>query len=354
ALKVTLLARETCAEAGRRSIWQIGQPQGGIDVLDELPSPVDFYHQYLRNEGGPFAGIGKPVLFRGAARKMPAFQLWTDEYLKEKYGDIVLDQVETEKKETRTKYPHEDWTMSKFLENYDKTDLYSTANTPKQLGEEVYLLPLLNCGGYTKKLASTVTWFSSGSTRSVIHKDAQDNIHCMIAGRKEWIFWRSDSGIDTPAMGWVSAEREAEKDPAFKDAYGTYVGRLDVDNVDLQKFPRWDQLQWWNMTLNAGDCAYIPRAWYHFVESPPQRSISVHMWFGSKGKDKFDDTACKALEKKGFDVSDYLLRFSDCSFGWEPENKSSGTKCKMPTKPLGLGKKPAQKPSDGSRSKSEL
>merc|ERR1712178_66787 len=99
-------------------------------------------------------------------------------------------------------------------------------------------------------------------------------------------------------MGWVNAEEEYQKgDKAFKDAYGSYVGRINVHDMDttIQKYPRWDQLKWWNMTLEAGDCAYIPPKWYHFVEAPPEitRSISVHIWFHSPNS--FQQKSCKVL-----------------------------------------------------------
>eukprot|EP00434_Breviolum_minutum_P005747 symbB.v1.2.005062.t1/scaffold292.1/size239810/6 len=85
-----------------RSIWSVGKPQGSVEVIEELPSPEDFWTRYIQDKGGDFDGYGKPVLMRNAARSMPAFTKWTDEYLLAKYGDTVLDQVETEKKETRT------------------------------------------------------------------------------------------------------------------------------------------------------------------------------------------------------------------------------------------------------------
>ena len=49
-------------------------PLGSIDNTDLLPSSQDFFEQY--------ALPGQPVLFKGAAKKMPAFSKWTDEYLR--------------------------------------------------------------------------------------------------------------------------------------------------------------------------------------------------------------------------------------------------------------------------------
>ena len=49
-------------------------PVGEVFTTDEIPSPKDFFEQYVQP--------GKPVLFKGAATKMPAYNLWTDEYLR--------------------------------------------------------------------------------------------------------------------------------------------------------------------------------------------------------------------------------------------------------------------------------
>lgn len=313
-------------EAGK-SIWSVGKFVGNVEERKDLPSPAEFHRDYFQNIGGEFEGLGKPVVFPGAAKRMPAFSKWTDEYLREKHGSVKMDQVETEKRETRTAYPHEDWTLARFLDEYNHSEIYSTATTPKGLSDEVFLLPPINCGGFNRRLAATVTWFSSGGTRSVIHSDSQQNFHCMFAGSKDWILWRPNSGIATEEMGWVHAEEEAKTDPQFKDAYGAYVGRIDADDVDLGRFPKWDQLEWWNMTLSPGDCAYIPAKWFHYVESRPGRSISVHTWF--RASKKFSSDECEKMEEKGYDVSDFLYRIGDCTWGFGEDGDDTPTKCKL-------------------------
>lgn len=321
---------------GAATIWEVGRPQGEVEVRNDLPTPAEFHRDYILGGDGDYRGVGKPVLFQGAASYMPSYQLWTDDYLREKYGNIVLDQVETEKEETRTKLPHEDWTVSKFLDNYQKRDVYSTAKTPPAMGKDIYLLPPMNCGGYHSKMSSTVLWFSSGGTKSVIHHDGQQNIHCMIAGEKNWIMWRPDSNIKTRKMGWINGEEESRQDPKFKDAYGTYVGLVDVKEVDLKRFPGWGKLRWWNMTLRAGDCAFVPSKWFHFVEAPPQRSISCHIWFHSGPQ--FDGRLCESLETKGRNVSDFIFRVGDCDFDEDLRKK---TKCRLPKARL-----PQERPKD--------
>ena len=49
-------------------------PFGEIHKTDVVPSPQDFFEQYALH--------GKPVLFKGAGKNMPAYSKWTDEYLR--------------------------------------------------------------------------------------------------------------------------------------------------------------------------------------------------------------------------------------------------------------------------------
>ncbi|MRB67776.1 hypothetical protein GH825_30950, partial [Bacillus thuringiensis] len=54
--------------------------------------PESFYRDYVT--------ASKPVVFKGAAKGIPAYTLWTDMYLKEKFGDMEV-RVEMRMKETR-------------------------------------------------------------------------------------------------------------------------------------------------------------------------------------------------------------------------------------------------------------
>lgn len=50
------------------------KPEGHVEILNELPSPLEFFDKYV--------SPGKPVVFKGAAKEMPAFKNWNDEYLR--------------------------------------------------------------------------------------------------------------------------------------------------------------------------------------------------------------------------------------------------------------------------------
>ena len=154
----------------------------------ELPSPRQFWDQYT--------SIRKPVVFRGAAKHFPpAFRLWTDEYLTENYGNL---EVKLEAKREKEEVPigalglGRD-TIRSFLETYQKKDTYTVSQLPDPLSREVKVLPFLMCGTFSKRILEANLWLSSGGTRSMFHKDADNANNCLLNGTKDWILIHPDN-----------------------------------------------------------------------------------------------------------------------------------------------------------------
>ncbi|CAJ1413768.1 unnamed protein product, partial [Effrenium voratum] len=111
--------------------------------------------------------------------------------------------------------------------------------------------------------------------------------------------------------------------------YGAFM-RIDVDKVDLIKYPGWRDVKWSYADLRPGDCIYIPYQWYHQVTAKPGRSINVHVWYWRPAA--FDAESCKSGAGP--------TTFADCSWGYEPKKGHLGkvqkggkkpTKCKKAT-----------------------
>lgn len=154
---------------------------GHVEILQQLPSPQEFWNQY--------ASLRKPVVFRGAAKKFPAFHLWTDQYLKENYGEL---EVKLEAKREKDHVPVGERglgrdTIRSFLETYQQKDSYTVSQLPDPLSTEVFVLPSLMCGSFSERILEANLWLSSGGTRSMLHKDADNAINCLLNGTKDWI-----------------------------------------------------------------------------------------------------------------------------------------------------------------------
>lgn len=162
---------------------------GHVDIIDSdrLPSPQEFWDQY--------ASIRKPVVFRGAAKHFPAFESWTDKYLIDNYGAL---EVKLESKQEKDHVPvgarglGRD-TIRSFLETYQEKDSYTVSQLPDPLSTEVRVLPFLMCGTFSERILEANLWLSSGGTRSMLHKDADNAFNCLLNGTKDWILIHPDN-----------------------------------------------------------------------------------------------------------------------------------------------------------------
>ena len=90
--------------------------------------------------------------------------------------------------------------------------------------------------------------FSSGGTRSVLHTDSSQNMHCLVSGKKRFIM------IPPKYTKVIGPEWEGQ---------GYY--NLDVDVVNMTAYPNMVDVPWYKAVLNPGDCLYIPYHWIHHV-----------------------------------------------------------------------------------------
>ncbi|KAK3729606.1 hypothetical protein QZH41_016172 [Actinostola sp. cb2023] len=98
-------------------------PEKPITVTEILPSPREFFENYVKP--------GKPLIFRGAAKKTPPYARWTDEYLSKKFGGIKME-VEEGKKENRSLGSF-NFKLQDFISRYKKEDVYMVESLPKEM-----------------------------------------------------------------------------------------------------------------------------------------------------------------------------------------------------------------------------
>lgn len=249
------------------------KPLGGVTIIDDFPSPTEFYENYV-SKSEPF--IVKGVLEKG---QFPAYKLWTDKYLSEKYGKIDVD-VEGGKKEDRKANQYV-MPMSKFLQIYNQSSIYMVYDIAKEMKDDITVPISLQCGGLQEAIRSVIMWFSSGGTKSVLHNDGLDNINCLLDGSKDLIMFHK------------KYKKEIEGDHFVHQ--GAY-SNVDVESVDMEKFPKLRDLPWYSVNITKGDCLYIPYQWYHQVISHPGRNLAVNVW--SNHLRWFNTTDCEETEDK--------------------------------------------------------
>lgn len=270
-------------------------PLGHVDVLDHVISPREFWEKY--------ASKGEPVVFRGAANHSLGFTRWTNEYLVETYGNVEL-KLEG-KREKSGELPVGDAgmardTMRHFVSRYESGDVYVVSQLPEPMYHEVSALPCLMCGSFKKRLLEVNYWMSAGGTRSVLHRDADNAINCLFAGKKDWIL------IDRQYTHLVPLAAEPS------GAFGAFA-LVDVEKVNLKKFPDFAKVPWRYANLTAGDCLFLPYSYLHQVCSY-ERNIAVSLLF-ARLTDFVEDEECAAERFDFTPLSDLHITWSYPGYG---------------------------------------
>ncbi|XP_064650188.1 bifunctional peptidase and arginyl-hydroxylase JMJD5-like isoform X2 [Lineus longissimus] len=154
--------------------------------------------------------------------------------------------------------------MNDFINQYQSKDLYMVHHITGDMRNDISLPRPLQCGGFQRMLVDAVLWLSSGGTKSVLHNDEFNNFNCLLEGRKEIIL------IDQVYRSQVEADGFMQQ--------GHY-SLVDVDMVDIHKFPGLSQVPFYAVTLHSGDCIYMPARWYHQVRSFGSRNMAFNIWF---------------------------------------------------------------------------
>ena len=154
---------------------------GHVEELHEIPAPPLFWEKY--------ASTGTPVVFKGAAKSFPAFKLWTDEFLMENFGNL---EVKLEAKKEKNKTPIGERglgrdTINSYLSDYQTKDSYVVSQLPDPMAQHVKVLSCLSCGTFAERIMEATFWLSSSGACSMLHRDADNAINCLLNGTKDWI-----------------------------------------------------------------------------------------------------------------------------------------------------------------------
>lgn len=252
--------------------------------VEDLISPQKFAEYVLQR---------KPIVLRGVAKEWPAFKLWTDEYLAEKYGDMEL-RIEG-KKEKHSGIPKGDVCLGRdrlrtFLSEYKKgANKYVVSELPTPMWGEVKLPSSVSCGEFLNNFVEIDVWMNSDMGKkgkggsSIIHKDAFNTLNCVVSGKKDWKL------VELQYNDFMYQAWEGPLDRG----YGGY-SLINSEKVDAKRFPKVGNIPRWQFTtINAGDCLYLPSQMWHQVKSYGAENRAVAFLFSQfKGRKQLNLTKC--------------------------------------------------------------
>lgn len=128
-----LLSDDPSVPTGHLQMFGLQRPPNGPVVeYNTVLKPQEFWETHVSKS--------EPLVFRQAITDSPARQKWTDEYLKEKYGDLdVLTELKTE---NRTHGVTARMLLGDFIDVYEKKNLYVVTVLPDPMRQD---LPVGKC-----------------------------------------------------------------------------------------------------------------------------------------------------------------------------------------------------------------
>lgn len=255
-----------CAYANAANEYESGIQSVSYDII----SLDTFLLQYAVRQ--------KPVVIRGLASKWPACALWNyPKYWKEHislYRTVPVEVGET--------YMHDDWTQKcmpfeEFIDHiHTKESLSSNrmylaqhqifSQIPR-LERDIYVPCYVYAMGAPDNDIRKSIWMGPKGTWTPLHSDPCHNIFVQLVGLKHLRLYSPDSAphldLDTNPLTSNTSKMDRNEEIACFRAV-----QRDPAHVAME------------CVLGPGDALYIPRGWFHSVESHTA-SVSVSYWWPS-------------------------------------------------------------------------
>ena len=232
-----------------------------IDIVDDI-SKEDFYNNYVKPR--------KPLVIKNLAKKWPAYQKWTMDYLKETVGDVEVPLYNSSKADPAAPIN----TSNAKMQFGDYIDLIQREPTdlriflfdpiksaPKLL--EDYISPTELMGGFLDK--HPAMFFGGEGSETFLHFDIDmpHIFHTHFNGKKRVLLF---------ANKW--------KERLYKLPYATYaLEDFDISNPDFKNVPALEGVEGIECFLEHGDTLFMPTGWWHYMKYlDGSFSISQRAW----------------------------------------------------------------------------
>ena len=240
----------------QQSLWKQSPYLQTIERRDAI-SKEEFYKHYHC--------VNRPVILTGVMKDWHIYKNWSPAYFKQHFGERRIQVVRMDENFKKT---HVELPMSEYVDTITSLEAsnewYMTnSNTPYNndvigdlYGEADRYTELLNPEGENP---NGNVLFGPNGTRTDLHFDLANALYCQVYGTKHF-------------------KIIAPHDLPYVYPYRNFLSLVDMDAVDLEKFPLFKEATVFEFDLNAGEMLFLPIGWWHYVVS---KSVSISLSFSN-------------------------------------------------------------------------
>ena len=201
----------------------------------------------------------RPLIIRGGLKSWSALEKWDAEYLRSKAGERMVE-VQANR-ESDPEYEINSTQHKKLMRFSDYVELvfsgietndyYMTANNSGINGEALAdfwddIEPLPEMLDSTRIDERMFFWMGPKGTVTPMHHDLTNNLMAQVMGRKRIKL------IAPEYLPFVYNHRHC-------------FSQVDLENVDLDRFPLFQYVKVIDLTIGPGDMFFLPVGWWHHV-----------------------------------------------------------------------------------------
>lgn len=233
-------------------------------VIHSIAPPYfsDYFQSHVRKN--------LPVIIHGLISDWPAYRKWNIEYLKSTIGDRDIN-VECGRLLSEGFYTKK-MKADRFFESINNTKQDSTNSYYYFAQQRLDQFPELMCDINEIELYSSrskafdMIWIGPKGTITPLHFDRGNNLLAQVIGRKRVTLFPPENSV------YLYARDE-------NDSYSNF-SNIDLMSPDYNKYPHFRYAQPIECEIKSNDTLYIPKGWWHFVESE-ETSISLNFFWQS-------------------------------------------------------------------------
>ncbi len=222
-------------------------------------NPRDFHKKYFHNP--------QPVVFKGAAKKWSAFNKWSPDFFKNKYGEtkVILFDASVNSLDSNEISETSIVNFKKFIEMMQSGSKEYVRFCPildknPELLEHIDNNWLLNYSNSKSKGSKHQLFIGGKNTSTSIHSAIGSNLFVQIHGRKEWYIYDT---FYNPLL-----QPKVDKSVFFR----SNVSAKKPDNI-------FKKAKGWRVILEPGDILYNPPFFWHEVHNLDTTVGFGYRWF---------------------------------------------------------------------------